>query len=59
MSDPRARKPSKVELVTIHRNRDGASIMSVVCGGKIVEYEMSKRRLSFLLTQAAQEIVRE
>ena len=33
--------------------------MSVVCAGKIVEYEMSKRRLSFLLTQAAQEIVRE
>lgn len=58
MSDPRARKPAKVELVTIHR-KDGTAIMSVVCGGKIVEYEMSKRRLSFLLTQAAQELVRE
>lgn len=59
MSDPRARKPAKVELVTIHRNRDGAAIMSVVCAGKIVEYEMSKRRVAFLLAQAAQELARD
>jgi hypothetical protein len=59
MSDPRARKPAKVELVTIHRNKDGAAIMSVVCGGKIHEYEMTKRRVAFLLAQAAQELARD
>lgn len=59
MSDPRTKKPAKVELVTIYRDRDGTAIMSVICGGKIVEYEMSKRRIAFLLSQAAQELIRE
>jgi hypothetical protein len=59
MSDPRARKPDKVDLVTIHRTKEGATIMSVVFGGKIHEYEMTKRRVAFLLAQAAQEMARE
>lgn len=59
MSDPRTKKPAKVELATIHRRQDGTPIMSVVCGGKIAEYEMTKRRVAFLLTQAAAELAKE
>lgn len=59
MSDPRTKKPAKVELATIHRRQDGTPIMSVVCGGKIVEYEMTKRRVAFLLTQCAADLTKE
>lgn len=59
MSDTRARKAPVVELVTIHRGQDGKPLLTVFFNGKAQEYEMSKRRVAFLLTQCAADLTKE
>jgi hypothetical protein len=59
MSDPRTKKPAKVELATIHRRQDGTPMLTVFFDGKAQEYEMSKRRVAFLLTQCAADLAKE
>lgn len=59
MSDPRARKPPKADLATIYRDADGRTILLITVAGKFQEFTFSRRLVAHLLTQAAQEIVRE
>jgi hypothetical protein len=60
MPDPRADKPPPVaDLVTIWRCKRGVPMMSVVTGGKVHDFELTRRRLSFILQEAARELTRD
>ncbi len=47
------------DLVTIWRCKRGVSMMSVVTGGKVHDFELTRRRLSFILQEAARELTRD
>ena len=51
-------KPPVVQLVTIWRRHDGAVMMTVVSGGKPVDYEMPRARLAFLAKELIDHLAR-
>lgn len=60
MPGPRAPTTApKAELITIWRSKDGRTVMSIVAGGKMTEYELCPRRVSNILKEAAHEMTRD